>query len=169
MRGEHRLAHPELSDSVGSSPHARGTRIRDMQVGGLTGIIPACAGNTGVERIDATVERDHPRMRGEHQPDVAPVVHEQGSSPHARGTHRHTLKPQRFRGIIPACAGNTRVYPMVSRGSRDHPRMRGEHLVCSRHCTIRTGSSPHARGTPGMSEGDSSTLGIIPACAGNTL
>ena len=50
--------------------------------------------------------------------------------------------------IIPACAGNTRRRPRPTSGTRNHPRMRGEHrLVVVVQDVAR---------------------GIIPACAGNT-
>ena len=134
--------------SPGSSPHARGAPAGRARAGSRT--------------------RDHPRMRGEH-------------APRGRG-------PRRGQGIIPACAGSTsdetslRFCVMGSsphaRGAllscwsisprpRDHPRMRGEHLVDLREryrlpgiipaCagstpsvleikTASAGSSPHARG-----------------------
>ena len=132
---------------VGSSPHARGARSK-----GCLGI---------------RWRWDHPRMRGEHHSSpstyfsLARIIPAcagstsaarwsttvgQGSSPHARGA-RHSR-------------GNT------SAPCRDHPRMRGEHVLAigegheefgiipacagsTRSCLIRSffpaGSSPHAR------------------------
>ena len=46
--------------------------------------------------------------------------------------------------------------------------MRGEHMLTHANGISRRGSSPHARGTHGVSIISRATLGIIPACAGNT-
>ena len=53
--------------------------------------------------------------------------------------------------------------------SRDHPRMRGEHIGQDLGISIDGGSSPHARGTLKLSAGVHQASGIIPACAGNTV
>ena len=71
------------------------------------GIIPACAGST---RRHLTVTRDgwdHPRMRGEHQPQRSQALHALGSSPHARGAHAKIRAVWDTPRIIPACAGST--------------------------------------------------------------
>ena len=72
------------------------------------------------------------------------------------------------RGIIPACAGNTTLYPNVSVMTWDHPRMRGEHMAKSTNCCKSLGSSPHVRGTRLYYGKQLFQQGIIPACAGNT-
>ncbi len=151
----------------------------------------------------------HPRMRGEHTSKhaIRPASQSTGSSPHARGTRAIVLgeggpsdaKSLRF---IPACAGNTalsrcaaldRFIPACAGNTRRaavttvavHPRMRGEHAARRRpRCR---GSSPHARGTPGLARRDGISRPVhprmrgepsasdrwhvrrfIPACAGNT-
>ena len=168
MRGEHTAVTWLLSGTVGSSPHARGTLPHP---GGWTqhhGIIPACAGNTGADHSNHQRQRDHPRMRGEHSHLARKRVHDQGSSPHARGTRPAHAELPRDLGIIPACAGNTFVLSPVRVKNRDHPRMRGEHMTRYRPPVTRAGSSPHARGTHvSLCKLDYPT-GIIPACAGNT-
>ena len=87
-------------------------------------------------------------MRGEHTSccgDNMPYV---GSSPHARGA-RADAWPQAGGGrIIPACAGSTTFRASVILPSRDHPRMRGEHLYSRYKLECPGGSSPHARGAP---------------------
>ena len=112
----------------GSSPHARGAREH--------------------RETHLRPDRDHPRMRGEHDPPRGPAV--------------------AVDGIIPACAGSTYVdwetgvkggSSPHARGARstrrlraprawDHPRMRGEHA--------------------GLVRVDGGLRGIIPACAGST-
>ena len=108
-------------------------------------------------------------MRGEHPSYEHVSVSEAGSSPHARGTLRPAQHDHRRGGIIPACAGNTSSRKRRARWRRDHPRMRGEHQHDRHGADVRTGSSPHARGTQRNDLEAVRKLGIIPACAGNTL
>ena len=132
------------------------------------GIIPACAGNTHRSICVTCRTRDHPRMRGEHAPFHLRDVPNTGSSPHARGTHFPYLRDEFTGGIIPACAGNTTISTFQNGGSRDHPRMRGEHTCDYVNANTTQGSSPHARGTLDAMEGREEQFWIIPACAGNT-
>ena len=53
-------------NNQGSSPHARGALQRGAEGERLEGIIPACAGSTWATVAEQSIERDHPRMRGEH-------------------------------------------------------------------------------------------------------
>ena len=127
MRGEHSSRDSRQTTIRGSSPHARGTRRYPRCRQPHAGIIPACAGNTSSLVSFRSVCGDHPRMRGEHQPEAIGMVLATGSSPHARGT----LLAVQFRrvalGIIPACAGNTNAPMRYVPRNWDHPRMRGEH------------------------------------------
>ena len=168
MRGEHDGWTKAVSDSGGSSPHARGTHVCEHVAVEQSGIIPACAGNTGKCHRLLVRSGDHPRMRGEHRA-LAVLEHVQwGSSPHARGTRLTRDLRDNSCGIIPACAGNTCLPACRTRLHRDHPRMRGEHTSSvSLNCWY-TGSSPHARGTRGAELLPLESIGIIPACAGNT-
>ena len=188
MRGEHYEMKRSAGESMGSSPHARGAlRARDEHVG-VVGIIPACAGSTAVSSpapapggiipacAGSTASRarcwsppgDHPRMRGEHF-SVSPFANAlAGSSPHARGAQHQRALGDREHGIIPACAGSTAPRGAVEQGARDHPRMRGEHPTTLASVGRIMGSSPHARGAPGLRAADVRTAGIIPACAGST-
>ena len=110
MRGEHLAVGKDQVSLEGSSPHARGARVRPVHRGVHRGIIPACAGSTQAGAIGG--------------PDVG------GSSPHARGALRLGRWPR------PAQVGSSphaRGAPYVSSPgicySRDHPRMRGEHAM----------------------------------------
>ena len=169
MRGEHITYHIEGETSPGSSPHARGTHFLSAKACAGIGIIPACAGNTAHQILDSFNARDHPRMRGEHHAAFFHPVSSLGSSPHARGTPRVGAVMRSRLGIIPACAGNTAAGSLPAAGIRDHPRMRGEHSGQGRRRTFAAGSSPHARGTRGSRSFCVLALGIIPACAGNTV
>ena len=112
---------------------------------------------------------DHPRMRGEHwrgflvEPDTG------GSSPHARGALDIELDMPVLVRIIPACAGSTYASSYQRHARRDHPRMRGEHILKIKTRTSIDGSSPHARGALGTRLSVRVFSGIIPACAGSTL
>ena len=107
MRGEH--ARQQACDTInrGSSPHARGTHMYLHEGGKVSGIIPACAGNTMSLKNVSLRRWDHPRMRGEHYKVLAEPHTSLGSSPHARGTLPSFLYFLYYFGIIPACAGNT--------------------------------------------------------------
>ena len=168
MRGEHGHGRRVSVRYWGSSPHARGARVVALLSLVEGGIIPACAGSTvegkGLPRLD----RDHPRMRGEHRPWRSSRRSETGSSPHARGALRRRLWHWWRYGIIPACAGSTRTH-LGSGGSwRDHPRMRGEHPGDAGIVGSYRGSSPHARGARSRKDPRHVLAGIIPACAGST-
>ena len=91
-----------------------------------------------------------------------------GSSPHARGALLHETGGRRGSRIIPACAGSTRWRTERSALTRDHPRMRGEHLTSAPVPIVQVGSSPHARGARQAGEDHERVGGIIPACAGST-
>ena len=106
-RGEHICREPRFKLPWGSSPLARGTLWADRRKPQPTGLIPARAGNTHDIHIAAETGGAHPRSRGEHSISTLYQFVKSGSSPLARGTrHQHPIPP-RFRGLIPARAGNT--------------------------------------------------------------
>ena len=51
---------------LGSSPHVRGALKDEARFNATAGIIPACAGSTPHGGVCCMVQRDHPRMCGEH-------------------------------------------------------------------------------------------------------
>ncbi len=126
-RGEHCGKHSRQRQAWGSSPQARGTRptIRPYQP--LIGLIPAGAGNTGLERYWPKHGGAHPRRRGEHSESLQGVRVMVGSSPQARVTLVLGLERGCGGGLIPAGAGNTGRMRGPGRGGGAHPRRRGEH------------------------------------------
>ena len=113
--------------ALGSSPLARGPqRFEIVEVYG-GGLIPARAGTTIVGRLVAGVHWAHPRSRGDHGPEGAPLVNRPGSSPLARGPHpfRKLLLPSG--GLIPARAGTTIILEDFFMAHGAHPRSRGDH------------------------------------------
>ena len=111
---------------------------------------------------------DHPRTRGVYGITVPSGAEDPGSSPHARGLpgprHRHSAGGR----IIPARAGFTGMIPDRPSKRGDHPRTRGVYIVTIPSGTDCTGSSPHARGLPGLYPPFDHVWGIIPARAGFT-
>ena len=91
-----------------------------------------------------------------------------GSSPLARGTLGLWLRSFSCLGLIPARAGNTQSGQPNGHRVWAHPRSRGEHVAFGAQATSKTGSSPLARGTPGLLRPRQGRLGLIPARAGNT-
>ena len=168
MRGEHMGKGVKEFFGQGSSPHARGAHRDARALVADGGIIPACAGSTRSCAAASSTWRDHPRMRGEHAIQATGAELGEGSSPHARGARGRRAKRQAQAGIIPACAGSTLGAPSTSRGTRDHPRMRGEHGPVRRYSLDMAGSSPHARGARAPAPLLGNRVGIIPACAGST-
>ena len=168
MRGEHNVALLMGVAKAGSSPHARGAPEGfELRILGA-GIIPACAGSTPCATSHPASARDHPRMRGEHWVAQCIISISTGSSPHARGARRRRGARSGKPGIIPACAGGTRLLGLRRGRWGDHPRMRGEHKYTRLSVASSPGSSPHARGAPCLSLSARSARRIIPACAGST-
>ncbi len=136
-----------VGSEYGSSPLARGTLVRRLDVVPHRRFIPARAGNT---------------------PGVFPCGAGSGSSPLARGTpgaHRCSRDQGRF---IPARAGNTRRGSSLAAPGPVHPRSRGEHSTIRPPIRYGSGSSPLARGTPDRVERERRRPRFIPARAGNT-
>ena len=74
------------------------------EVGGL---IPACAGKTGLEAGDDLVAWAHPRVCGENSTSGPKSIDAGGSSPRVRGKLSAVHGEHPHLGLIPACAGKT--------------------------------------------------------------
>ena len=153
---------------MGSSPRVRGTLKRQPPQLRPEGIIPACAGNTTDLMTKGMQNGDHPRVCGEHIAVVILVSFLLGSSPRVRGTRVDLVRKRPRAGIIPACAGNTKIGYHSALRCRDHPRVCGEHPRQRYYTTTQPGSSPRVRGTLLRNKAPILEEGIIPACAGNT-
>ena len=169
IRGEHVSPLKDISISIGSPPHTRGTlciqHFRLISVG----ITPAYAGNTMYPAFPPYLRRDHPRIRGEHSKMILKIFDVLGSPPHTRGTRlRHFIRRLSHR-ITPAYAGNTSLYIPCHLLHWDHPRIRGEHHCQAYPESSFEGSPPHTRGTPFTLLSPQNHSGITPAYAGNTV
>ena len=105
--GEHPSPSARRQYAQGSSPRVRGTLFTTDAGTSINGIIPACAGNTDGGSLAEFMERDHPRVCGEHYYSHSLLSSALGSSPRVRGTRYAVVLHHRRVGIIPACAGNT--------------------------------------------------------------
>ena len=166
--GEHLEPSPVQNSTAGSSPRMRGTPVSLSSIVNTRGIIPAYAGNTLAAQSSKSSTGDHPRVCGEHLSAMSFVVFIGGSSPRMRGTLSTVNWSIRDRGIIPAYAGNTAIFPTSAFIIRDHPRVCGEHMTSAAMGNEAAGSSPRMRGTPFAPPTPVDTTGIIPAYAGNT-
>ena len=147
--GEHLRVSRIVFRELGSSPRMRGTPSGVVGFVYKAGIIPAYAGNTFSRFLGMPDGWDHPRVCGEHRLFSIRFLSYRGSSPRMRGTLYEVAADFLGSGIIPAYAGNTRASLRRRTGTRDHPRVCGEHHHGVSVCCAE--------------------FGIIPAYAGNTL
>jgi len=168
IRGEHLAFRPSLKAQPGSPPHTRGAHPRRRQKRRLPGITPAYAGSTVHPASSRPADRDHPRIRGEHLLLFLPLLVLAGSPPHTRGAQPSTSASADTIGITPAYAGSTKSVRSQTVDIRDHPRIRGEHLIRISPGGIVAGSPPHTRGAPNVSGPAIVFQGITPAYAGST-
>ena len=108
-------------------------------------------------------------MRGENSRFSRCLPAISGSSPHARGKRKISVKYEVGDRLIPACAGKTTNSHASYGGNRAHPRMRGENIPSRSFPPPTKGSSPHARGKRFSGCLIRCSLGLIPACAGKTI
>ena len=83
--GENPLASCPNSRGRGSSPRVRGKPGQSRYARPCRGLIPACAGKTVAEGVEAVILTAHPRVCGENQRAKSFVPTESGSSPRVRG------------------------------------------------------------------------------------
>ena len=153
---------------TGSSPLARGLHPYTPRERGCARIIPARAGFTNPENRAAAGRTDHPRSRGVYCPSPRECRRRCWIIPARAGFTPRGLRWCAAVRIIPARAGFTPSSsgPRITR--TDHPRSRGVYMIASAHMGSRRGSSPLARGLPGIRRWRRRRSGIIPARAGFT-
>ena len=153
----------------GPFPRLRRARGRSRDNMRVHGIIPAFAGSTQTMSTPRHRSRDHPRVRGEHSTQVQEAALEQGSSPRSRGAQPHIVGIPDLVVIITAFAGSTLRTTTSRAVSRNHPRVRGEHLAAALLAYELWGSSPRSRGALFALVFQVVAVGIIPAFAGSTF
>ena len=177
------------ADWGGSSPLARGLRLRPGVADVTLRIIPARAGFTRPGRRRPPLSKDHPRSRGVYVADgdagavdlgIIPARAgftstrafprcAQADHPRSRGVYRKPMRAaMRALWIIPARAGFTCDDSSLARLLGDHPRSRGVYTSRTPEPADGPGSSPLARGLPPDDWFAWEKGGIIPARAGFT-
>ena len=133
------------------------------------GITPAYAGKSKRLPIWPTVDRDHPRLRGEKG--VCPFQnrHNLGSPPPTRGKGIALPLLIALLGITPAYAGKRAILMTELEAYGDHPRLRGEKADLSAFITQIEGSPPPTRGKVTLRHSIAVRIGITPAYAGKRL
>ena len=167
-RGVYSWFHNGKNDTYGSSPLARGLRIKHVVGDDEARIIPARAGFTWPRNFAAYCRSDHPRSRGVYVTELPDAASVSGSSPLARGLLAIAADNLGAPGIIPARAGFTGNNSTIAFNGRDHPRSRGVYHVPLGHPPLSAGSSPLARGLQKRRHHKILIPGIIPARAGFT-
>mgnify|MGYP001689798210 CR=1 FL=1 len=128
IRGEHAATSHGATAAAWIIPaYAGSTAVFADQVAKTKWIIPAYAGSTKLTIAGLDGKRDHPRIRGEHRKGGKSLTINKGSSPHTRGAPTSTASTLRWRRIIPAYAGSTKIAQKGKGMAADHPRIRGEH------------------------------------------
>jgi len=91
-----------------------------------------------------------------------------GSPPRTRGARQALEAGGRDHGITPAYAGSTGNAQSRGRPSRDHPRVRGEHVTDETVGGATGGSPPRTRRARAHRPRPGRHIGITPAYAGST-
>ena len=163
------MARPRRDRSrMGSSPRVRGKPTPNRGRPARRGLIPACAGKTGVPPVRPRGERAHPRVCGENRFDTDPLLAADGSSPRVRGKRRSWGFLPGWVRLIPACAGKTRARSAPPSRPSAHPRVCGENTILAGDGRAVTGSSPRVRGKRLERPRAHPQRRLIPACAGKT-
>ncbi len=166
--GANRFGIGALIGVSGSSPRMRGKHGRNPWCSFRVRIIPAHAGQTLRASSGSPQWSDHPRACGANSASFCPMEATSGSSPRMRGKHLLQLLHVGAGRIIPAHAGQTRLFDGVATSVPDHPRACGANYSVHRPHRIQDGSSPRMRGKPFGYDTDAKLHRIIPAHAGQT-
>ena len=126
--GENAVCELHFVKFSGSSPRVRGKLPTPSERQADNRLIPACAGKTIGRYQPSLPGRAHPRVCGENFEATRREVAEKGSSPRVRGKLKTYLGDLINVGLIPACAGKTRVNNASTRRVRAHPRVCGENV-----------------------------------------
>ena len=148
-RGENGVSVHEMDKPPGSSPLTRGKLLDLPLLAGGARLIPAHAGKTSPALPRRPSPWAHPRSRGENTNCQAIPFRLPGSSPLTRGKPRLCSVSLVDRRLIPAHAGKTSFWFVVSFADTAHPRSRGENSKEVVKNRKKEGSSPLTRGKQG--------------------
>ena len=132
------------------------------------GIISACAEQTNKDGLCSGYCRDHLRVCGADTEEIENHKRRQGSSPRVRSRRNRSACSGLSRGIISACAEQTKAFCKIPRGTWDHLRVCGADLNRATPSETLMGSSPRVRSRHGVGDVRPGLRGIISACAEQT-
>ena len=167
--GENLVWRCALPSPRGTSPRMRGKPPSRQTQLGLPRNIPAYAGKTGCRRNFMRLLPEHPRVCGENNLGIRPLVFISGTSPRMRGKLVSVLISSWEPGNIPAYAGKTTACCGPSTTCWEHPRVCGENHGSIAALEAATGTSPRMRGKPALQRVGKICMRNIPAYAGKTL
>ena len=169
LRGEKRRGFITRTYTHGSPPLTRGKEVERLLLFLLLGITPAYAGKRRREHPPQTAAEDHPRLRGEKRRRMQTAGTHIGSPPLTRGKVELLLGLILIMRITPAYAGKSTGWPWSGRGTRDHPRLRGEKRDARKVRSAGRGSPPLTRGKGVSHARLGKAVGITPAYAGKSV
>ena len=111
---------------------------------------------------------DHPRIRGDHDEPIRARDARLGPPPHSRGSHPIHRLNHGDEGTTPAFAGITSSSTPSAGSTKDHPRIRGDHIANTLTARSEIGPPPHSRGSPRLAPSRSLRRRTTPAFAGIT-
>ena len=127
---------------------------------------PAHAGEPRGQSLRARCKRDYPRPRGGTPSELVSRRLASGLSPPTRGNRGDGRSAERCRGTIPAHAGEPEFMRYPNRCGGDYPRPRGGTVRSVYSPTPSRGLSPPTRGNHSPCRMRESSVGTIPAHAG---
>ena len=153
-------------DSRGLSPRVRGNLFPPMGSYATFRSIPACAGEPKFDPSFGPCYAVYPRVCGGTVDGNRKKARKWGLSPRVRGNHQQASRPRRYRGSIPACAGEPRSAPFAILSEAVYPRVCGGTVLSRRICRSVRGLSPRVRGNRQGGVALWQAIRSIPACAG---
>ena len=124
----------------------RGKASRSRRFCSLTGITPAYAGKSVSKSDVFRTAQDHPRLCGEKENVMDPLISTIGSPPPMRGKDLFHDKFLHVFRITPAYAGKRFSFSVFVACIRDHPRLCGEKFQPLYSQLHQVGSPPPMRG-----------------------
>ena len=167
-RGENTADDALTAQPAGSSPLTRGKQPSQRSRCTAMRLIPAHAGKTLAVPLVETIQRAHPRSRGENHCRLDVDISIGGSSPLTRGKRPLIGLFWPVSRLIPAHAGKTSSSQAGGPRCRAHPRSRGENVRKRSNGIYTLGSSPLTRGKRFNVGAGLRITRLIPAHAGKT-
>ena len=153
---------------LGLSPRVRGKHLPTCPGTLGHGTIPASAGETYRALRARLARRDYPRECGGNPSVINHAAAYEGLSPRVRGKRNWRLPAIRWRGTIPASAGETLPFFAKIFAIWDYPRECGGNLPTVNGGGGMRGLSPRVRGKQVFDGALCWCSGTIPASAGET-